>query len=206
MDYPESSFNREDESDDALFYSEARLVVHIDAAAITQLKKYLLDQLPEGCTMLDLMSSWRSHIPDGVTTHQVYGLGLNGEEMSNNPQLDHWVIKDINKDSNLPYEDSKFDAVMVVVSIQYMTDPISVFDEVNRVLKKDCKFHVVYSNRMFPTKATKIWKAFDNIERANLIGSYFGNSGLWSVPNAIDISPVGSVVSDPLFVVSAQKK
>ena len=156
--------------------------------------------------MLDLMSSWRSHIPDGVTTHQVYGLGLNGEEMSNNPQLDHWVIKDINKDSNLPYEDSKFDAVMVVVSIQYMTDPISVFDEVNRVLKKDSKFHVVYSNRMFPTKATKIWKAFDNIERANLIGSYFGNSGLWSVPNAIDISPVGPVVSDPLFVVSAQKK
>ena len=206
MDYPENAFNREDESDDALFYSEARLVVHIDAAAITQLKKYLLDQLPEGCTMLDLMSSWRSHIPDGVTTHQVYGLGLNGEEMSNNPQLDHWVIKDINKDSNLPYEDSKFDAVMVVVSIQYMTDPISVFDEVNRVLKKDSKFHVVYSNRMFPTKATKIWKAFDNIERANLIGSYLGNSGLWSVPNAIDISPVGSVVSDPLFVVSAQKK
>jgi len=39
-----------------------------------------------------------------------------------------------------------------------------------------------------------------------LIGSYFGNSGLWSVPNAIDISPVGPVVSDPLFVVSAQKK
>ena len=71
MDYPESSFNREDESDDALFYSEARLVVHIDAAAITQLKKYLLAQLPEGCTMLDLMSSWRSHIPDEVTTHQV---------------------------------------------------------------------------------------------------------------------------------------
>ncbi len=206
MDYPESSFNREDESDDALFYSEARLVVHIDAAAITQLKKYLLAQLPEGCTLLDLMSSWRSHIPDGVTTHQVYGLGLNGEEMSNNPQLDHWVIKDINKDSNLPYEDSKFDAAMVIVSIQYMTDPISVFSEVNRVLKKYCKFHVVYSNRMFPTKATKIWKVFDNIERASLVGSYFDNSGSWSVPNAVDLSPVGDVIYDPLFVVSAQKK
>ena len=47
MEYPESSFQREDESDDALFYSEARLVVHIDAAAIIQLKKYLYDQLPE---------------------------------------------------------------------------------------------------------------------------------------------------------------
>ena len=206
MEYPESSFNREDESDDALFYSEARLVVHIDAAAITQLKKYLFDQLPEGCTLLDLMSSWRSHIPDGLATHEVYGLGLNGEEMSNNPQLDHWVIKDINKDPNLPYEDSKFDAAMVIVSIQYLTDPISVFNELNRGLKKDSKFHVIYSNRMFPTKATKIWKIFDNFERARLIGSYFDSSGSWSVPNAVDLTPVGDVASDPLFVVSAKKK
>ena len=126
--------------------------------------------------------------------------------MSNTPQLDHWVIKDINRDPNLPYEDSKFDAAMVIVSIQYMTDPVSVFNELNRVLKKDCKFHVIYSNRMFSTKATKIWKIFDNIERASLIGSYFGNSGSWSVPNAVDLSPVGDVTSDPLFVVSAQKK
>ena len=205
MEYPESSFQREDESDDALFYSEARLVVHIDAAAIIQLKKYLYDQLPEDCTLLDLMSSWRSHIPDELTTHEVYGLGLNREEMSNNPQLDYWVIKDINKDPNFPYEDDKFDAAMVIVSIQYMTDPISVFNEVNRVLKNDGKFHVVYSNRMFPTKATKIWKVFDNIERASLIGSYFGNSGSWSVPKAVDLSPPGDIVSDPLFVVSAQK-
>jgi len=205
MEYPENSFKREDESDDALFYSEARLVVHIDDAAIVQLKKYLFAQLPENCTLLDLMSSWRSHIPDNLTTHEVYGLGLNREEMSDNPQLDYWVIKDINKDANLPYEDNKFDAAMVIVSIQYMTDPISVFNEVNRVLKNNGKFHVVYSNRMFPTKATKIWKVFDNIERASLIGSYFGDSGSWSVPKAVDLSPPGDIVSDPLFVVSAQK-
>ena len=43
MEYPENSFKREDESDDAFFYSEARLVVHIDDAAIIQLKKYLFD-------------------------------------------------------------------------------------------------------------------------------------------------------------------
>ncbi|PZC41402.1 MAG: Ubiquinone/menaquinone biosynthesis C-methylase UbiE [Chloroflexi bacterium] len=206
MEYPGNSFDQEDESDDSLFYSEARLVVHIDDAAITQLKKYLFSQLRERCTLLDLMSSWRSHIPDGPTTLDLYGLGLNREEMSNNPQLDHSIIKDINNDPNLPYEDNKFDAAMVIVSIQYMTDPISVFSEVNRILKKDCKFHVVYSNRMFPTKATIIWKVFDNIERASLVGSYFAQSGSWSVPNAVDLSPVGDVTYDPLFVVSAQKK
>ena len=206
MEYPESSFDREDESDDSLFYLEPRLLVHIDDAAINELGKYLFDQLPEGATILDLMSSWRSHIPGNIVIWEVYGLGMNSEEMSNNPQLDHWIVKDINKDPKLPYEENLFDAVIVVVSVQYITDPIEIFKEVNRVLKKNGKFHVVYSNRMFPTKATKIWKVFDDIERASLIGSYFANSGGWSVPNAVNLSPRGHITSDPLYAVSAQKE
>ena len=206
MEYPESSFDREDESDDSLFYLEPRLLVHIDDAAINELGKYLFDQLPEGATILDLMSSWRSHIPGNIVIGEVYGLGMNSEEMSNNPQLDHWIVKDINKDPQLPYEENLFDTVMVVVSVQYITDPIEIFKEVNRVLKKNGKFHVVYSNRMFPTKATKIWKVFDDIERASLIGSYFANSGGWSVPNAVNLSPRGHITSDPLYAVSAQKE
>ena len=102
MEYPESSFDREDESDDSLFYLEPRLLVHIDDAAINELGKYLFDQLPEGATILDLMSSWRSHIPENIVIGEVYGLGMNSEEMSNNPQLDHWIVKDINKDPQLP--------------------------------------------------------------------------------------------------------
>ena len=206
MEYPESSFDREDESDDSLFYLEPRLLVHIDDAAINELGKYLFDQLPEGATILDLMSSWRSHIPGNIVIGEVYGLGMNSEEMSNNPQLDHWIVKDINKDPKLPYEENLFDAVIVVVSVQYITDPIEIFKEVIRVLKKNGKFHVVYSNRMFPTKATKIWKVFDDIERASLIGSYFANSGGWSVPNAVNLSPRGHITSDPLYAVSAQKE
>jgi len=206
MEYPESSFDREDESDDSLFYLEPRLLVHIDDAAINELGKYFFNQIPEGATILDLMSSWRSHIPENIVISEVYGLGMNSEEMSNNPQLDHWIVKDINKDPQLPYEENLFDAVMVVVSVQYITDPIEIFKEVNRVLKKNGKFHVVYSNRMFPTKATKIWKIFDDIERASLIGSYFANSGGWSVPNAVNLSPTGHIPSDPLFAVSAQKE
>ena len=206
MEYPESSFDREDESDDSLFYLEPRLLVHIDDAAINELGKYLFDQLPEGATILDLMSSWRSHIPGNIVIGEVYGLGMNSEEMSNNPQLDHWIVKDINKDPKLPYEENLFDAVIVVVSVQYITDPIEIFKEVNRVLKRNGKFHVVYSNRMFPTKATKIWKVFDDIERASLIGSYFANSGGWSVPNAVNLSPRGHITSDPLYAVSAQKE
>jgi len=206
MEYPESSFYREDESDDSLFYLEPRLLVHIDDAAINELGKYLYDQLPEGATILDLMSSWRSHIPENLVTGEIYGLGMNSEEMSDNPHLDQWIVKDINKDPHLPYEENLFDAVMVVVSVQYLTDPIQIFQEVNRVLKKNGKFHVVYSNRMFPTKATKIWKVFDDIERASLIGSYFANSGSWSLPSAVNLSPTGNFPSDPLFAVSAQKE
>ena len=102
MEYPESSFDREDESDDSLFYLEPRLLVHIDDAAINELGKYFFNQIPEGATILDLMSSWRSHIPENIVISEVYGLGMNSEEMSNNPQLDHWIVKDINKDPKLP--------------------------------------------------------------------------------------------------------
>ena len=94
---------------------------------------------------------------------------------------------------------------MVTVSIQYMVRPVEVFSQVNRVLKEGASFHVVYSNRMFPTKAVAVWKALDDTRRAQLITTYFHNSGGWDTPQTSDIGAGRRPYDDPVYVVAATK-
>ena len=169
--YPQGSFGREDETDDRLFYAEPRLVVHIDDYALGAIASYFERVLPHDGVILDLMSSWRSHLPENLPVKKLVGLGLNDVEMAENPQLNHAVVHDINAEPKLPFGDDSFDAVVVTVSIQYIVRPLEVFAEVNRTLKEGASFHVVYSNRMFPTKAVAIWKGLDDARRTHLIVS-----------------------------------
>ena len=196
-------FRREDERPDALFYAEPRLVVHIDEHAIRAIGAYLSETLPAGGALLDLMSSWRSHLPERPAMGKVVGLGLNRVEMKENPQLDEAVVHDLNANPALPFRDGAFDAAVLTVSVQYLTGPEQVFAEVARVLKPGARFHVIYSNRMFPTKATAVWKALSDSDRAKLIGAYFRRSGRWEEPEARDITPRVGAYSDPVYVVSA---
>lgn len=203
--YPKEYFRRQDESDDRLFYLQPRLVVHIDDYAIDALGKFFEMVLPPEGVFLDLMSSWRSHLPEGFSQRKLVGLGLNAVEMAENPQLDDGVVHDINAKPDLPFRSRSFDAAMVTVSIQYMTRPVEVFSEVKRVLKDGANFHVIYSNRMFPMKAVAIWQTLDEAQKSQLIASYFGNAGGWDTPEAVDISPRRGFYTDPLYVVSARK-
>lgn len=203
--YPPEFFRRIDESDDRLFYTEPRLVVHIDDHAIAAIGRHFSQTLPEDGVILDLMSSWRSHLPADFRADRVVGLGLNEVEMRENPQLDEYVIHDLNEDPRLPFDAAVFDAVVVTVSIQYMTRPVEVFSEVRRTLKESSYFHVIYSNRMFPTKAVAAWQALDNRRRGQLVGSYFKSSGDWEDIALYDISPNTGAYSDPVYVVSARK-
>ncbi len=95
---------------------------------------------------------------------------------------------------------------MVTVSIQYVIRPVGLFQEVNRVLKDGAPFHVLYSNRMFPTKAVAIWQALSDEGRGRLIDSYFVQAGGWEQPQAQDISPRLDFPTDPVAVVTARKK
>jgi SAM-dependent methyltransferase len=203
--YPQGSFGREDETDDPLFYAEPRLVVHIDDYALGAIASYFEGVLPHDGVILDLMSSWRSHLPENLPVEKLVGLGLNDVEMTENPQLNHAVVHDINADPKLPFDDGSFDAVMVTVSIQYIVRPLEVFAEVNRTLKEGASFHVVYSNRMFPTKAVAIWKGLDDARRADLISSYFNDTGGWDSPQALDIGSRQITYTDPVYVVCARK-
>ena len=141
--YPRSAFERHDPSDDSLFYGLPRKVVHIDDGAIGALGAIYAELLPRAGALLDLMSSWRTHLPPELATSpelEVVGLGLNAEEMADNPQLARFVLHDLNRDPALPFPDAAFDGAMCAVSVQYMTRPIDVFAEVARVLKPGAPF------------------------------------------------------------------
>src|SRR4051794_41795830 len=126
----DSPFARADESDDAGFYAFPRRLVHIEPGAIEALRAWYATVLPGGATVLDLMSSWRSHLPDGLGP--VTGLGMNADEMTDNPQLDRSVVHDLNREPRLPFDDESFDAVVCAVSMQYLVHPVEVLTDVQR--------------------------------------------------------------------------
>lgn len=197
-------FQRDDESDDALFYREPRLVTHIDDAAVAAVTAFYGELIQPGAMVLDLMSSWVSHLPESLQLARVAGLGMNALELDHNARLTERVVQDLNKDPALPWPEGSFDAAVVTVSVQYLTDAAAVFAEVGRVLKPGAPFAVAYSNRCFPTKAVSVWKVLSDRNHADLIGLYFRLSDAFDAPQAFDISPGPG--SDPMFVVVARKR
>ena len=203
--FPPEYFGREDESDDSNFYVQPRLVVHIDDAAIAAVGNVFQSLIPPDSVVLDLMSSWRSHWPAGHPRARLAGLGMNAVEMEDNPDLDDYVIQDINKNPALPYEDSTFDAVVITVSVQYLTRPIEVFREVNRILKTGGIFIVTFSNRMFPTKAVRIWRYSDDRRHIDLVAAYMEEAEGFAEIRGGFVNPDTSPPNDPLFAVVASK-
>jgi SAM-dependent methyltransferase len=200
-------FRRDDESPDPLFYAIPRLTVHIDEGAIAAATDLYRELLPEDGAILDLMSSWRSHLPDDVAYAEVVGLGMNAEEMEENPQLHRFIVHDLNADPRLPFEDETFDGAVVTVSVQYMTRPVETFREVHRVLRPGAPFVLTYSNRCFPTKAIAAWLATNEQQHANIIATYFHESGGWGEVYAQDRSPRDRTRGgDPLYGVWAWRK
>jgi len=199
---PPGAYSRDDESSDDRFYIAPRRVVHIDDGAITALGRLYADVLPAGGRLLDLMSSWRSHLPEGLRARDVVGLGLNAEEMADNPKLTQSIVHDVNGDPRLPFGDEAFDGAMCAVSIQYVTHPLLVFREVRRVLRPGAPFVVSFSNRCFPTKAVAVWLGTTDAQHLTLVRSYFEAAGGWTDAMEEDRSPGGN--GDPLYAVWAR--
>lgn len=198
-------FERMDEDDDRVFYQYPRKVVHIDDSAIAAAGRLFQALVPPNAVVLDLMSSWRSHWPAGHPKARMTGLGLNREEMDDNPDLDEVIVHDVNRDIALPFADETFDAALLTVSAQYLTSPIDTFREVNRILKPGGIFIVSFSNRMFPTKAVYIWRASSDRGRVDLVGTYMEEAGNFEDIQGIFANPQDSPPGDPLFAVHSRK-
>src|SRR5579859_3476156 len=86
-EFSPEAFRRHDESPDPLFYLQPRFVTHIDDAAVEAVTQLYRDTFPPGGAILDLMSSWVSHLPPEVAFARVVGVGLNRRELAANPRL-----------------------------------------------------------------------------------------------------------------------
>jgi hypothetical protein len=175
--FSDDCFCRADDQADAEFYREPRLVQHIDDTARAIVSNTYGRFLTDGMRVLDLMSSWQSHIPSSLHLDRLVGLGLNQNELKKNPQLSDFLIQDLNAEARLPFESDTFDAVINTVSVEYLTDPLAIFREVSRVLRPDGYFIITFSNRWFPTKAIKIWQELHEFERMGLVLEYFLRAG-----------------------------
>ena len=199
-------FRRQDESDDSQFYVVPRKVVHIDDHAIAALTGLYRQILSDGDSILDLMSSWRSHLPAELKLSRVVGLGMNANELADNPQLAEWLLHNLNQDRALPFADASFEAAVCAVSVQYMTRPLEVFREVLRVLKPGGVFALSFSNRCFPSKAVEGWLYSSDEQHLGIVQAYFKASGGWRDVTAEDRTPQRRRgMEDPLFAVRAYK-
>ncbi|MFP5504858.1 MAG: methyltransferase domain-containing protein [Gammaproteobacteria bacterium] len=204
-------FARMDPRDDAQFYAEPRRVHHLDATARARLAALYGRFLRPGARVLDLMSSWTSHLPETPADLHVTGLGMNAQELAENPRLAERSVHDLNRDARLPFADAAFDAVLCTASVEYLVNPIEVFRDVARVLRPGAPFVVTFSERWFPPKAIELWSELHPFERMGLVLQYFQRAGgyaelatesLRGLPRPEDDKYAGQMAqSDPLYAV-----
>lgn len=198
--YGAADLNRLDNARDREFYDTPRFVTHIDDRAIESLTAFYREEFAtlfeenggRRLDVLDLCSSWLSHLPtdDAATAMygKVVGVGMNEEELRANPQLTSYQVRDLNADPRLDADDASYDVVCNVVSVDYLTDPLAVFRETHRVLRPGGRALISFSNRCFPTKAVAMWLQADDIGRLTIVGSYFHYASPdWATIDALDV-------------------
>ena len=209
-----------DDSDDSLFYSFPRFVTHVDEGFIDQLTNLYRDRLQPHTRILDMMSSWVSHLPEEIEFSHVEGHGMNEEELAKNRQLNHYFVQDLNKDLKIPLPDKDFDAVLNCASIQYLQYPDAIFYEIHRILKPGGIAIISFSNRMFYQKAISAWRDNSEEGRVELVKSYFDSvknangvpgfsqveviSQKSNVPSFLQMLGLGG--GDPFYVVIAHRQ
>ena len=200
-----------DREDDAVFYRDPRFVHHLDVAFRDRLTRLYRERIPPCATVLDLMSSWVSHLPDDIRYERVVGHGLNEQELAANPRLDsHWM-QNLNLDQSLPLPDAFVDVTLIVAGWQYLQYPEAVAAELLRITRPAGQVIVSFSNRMFFTKAPQIWTDGDDNEHLDYVSEVLAAQG-WQQPVVIaeTTRPQGlrgllGTKGDPFFAVVATK-
>jgi SAM-dependent methyltransferase len=202
-----------DDTDDNLFYAYPRFVTHVDEGFIQQLTDLYGDRLQPNTRILDMMSSWVSHLPEEMEFAHVEGHGLNAEELERNPRFNHYFVQNINDNPQLPLPDQHFDAVLNCVSVQYVQYPEAVFSEIHRILKPGGVAIISFSNRMFFQKAIQVWRDASEAARVELVKGYFTSVPGFTTPEIIvskSTAPnflqwLGVPGGDPFFAVIAYR-
>ena len=218
MDWPEefpyakADLTPEWSGNDRLFYLLPRFSHHAGEECRESLSEFYDCILPKkGGDVLDLCSSFTSHYPSGWRGKRMVALGLNALELLANPSKTETVVRDLNVEPTLPFADESFDCITNSLSVDYLTQPLDVFEEMHRCLRPGGIAACAFTNRCFPTKVVPIWlktsREMAEVHHAQVVASYFQYSAPWSGGIAVvDVSPDGwAGQRDPCVVVVARK-
>ena len=202
--------NKCDISDDEIFYQQPRFVHHLSDSFRYRLTSLYSEYLLNHHTILDLMSSWVSHLPSNISYKKVIGHGMNEAELSSNERLDRFFVQNLNKKQNMPIEDSSVDVGLIVAGWQYLQYPEKVSLELSRVIKSDSLLIISFTNRAFWTKAPNIWTYSSEEKRIEYVTSVLTSNG-WRIEKILNektqdkkLFGFYSSESDPFFSVIAR--
>ena len=203
--------DKENNEDDSLFYSIPRFVYHLDENFRSNLTRLYSENISMNAVVLDLMSSWVSHLPYHIKYKSVIGHGLNRIELERNKRLDSYWIQDLNLDRKLPLHDSSINVCLMAAAWQYLQYPEEVAAEIYRVVSPGGQLIVSFSNRAFWSKTPYIWRNTSDSQHINYIKNTLLSRG-WSKIEVISkvngtrgIRSLLSKKSDPFFSVIASK-
>ena len=202
--------NKSDISDDGIFYQQPRFVHHLSDSFRNRLTSLYSEYLLNHYIILDLMSSWVSHLPSNISYKKVIGHGMNEAELSSNERLDRFFVQNLNKKQNMPIEDSSVDVGLIVAGWQYLQYPEKVSLELSRVIKSDSLLIISFTNRAFWTKAPNIWTYSSEEKRIEYVTSVLTSNG-WRIEKILNekthdekLFGFYSSESDPFFSVIAR--
>ena len=202
--------SKSDISDDGIFYQQPRFVHHLSDSFRNRLTSLYSEYLLNHHIILDLMSSWVSHLPSNINYKKVIGHGMNEAELSSNERLDKFFVQNLNKKQNMPIEDSSVDVGLIVAGWQYLQYPEKVSLELSRVIKSDSLLIISFTNRAFWTKAPNIWTYSSEEKRIEYVTSVLTSNG-WRIEKILDektqdkkLFGFYSSESDPFFSVIAR--
>ena len=166
-----------DESNDEEFYSDPKFVYHLDANFRQYLSNVYKREISDYSTVLDLMSSWDSYLPQEKKYKKVIGHGLNKQELEKNKILDTYWLQNFNLNQEIPLDNASVDYCLMVAAWQYLQFPENLTKEIGRILSKDGKFIISFSNRAFWHKAPNIWTSSSEGERIKYVRKVLISNG-----------------------------
>ena len=176
---------KSDICDDEIFYQQPRFVHHLSDSFRNRLTSLYSEYLLNHHIILDLMSSWVSHLPSNISYKKVIGHGMNEAELSSNERLDKFFVQNLNKTQNMPIEDSSVDVGLIVAGWQYLQYPEKVSLELSRVIKSDSLLIISFTNRAFWTKAPNIWTYSSEEKRIEYVSSVLTSNG-WRIEKILN--------------------
>ena len=199
-----------DESNDEEFYSNPKFVYHLDTNFRQYLSSLYENEIADNSTVLDLMSSWDSYLPEKKKYTKVIGHGLNSQELERNKILDSYWIQNFNLNQEIPLENESIDYCLMVAAWQYLQYPENLTKEIARILRNQGKFFIAFSNRAFWHKAPNIWTSSTEEQRVEyvrkvLISNGFNEPKIIQKFNGPSVNIFNFLNKDPFYCLISTK-